>query len=349
MAVLYRLAGFGIALLVCALPASAQTSDVAEFYKNKTLTIVVPSQAGSGYDHGARLLSRHISRHIPGNPKIIVQNMPGAGGRTAATYIGSVAPRDGSTIAAAHSFIALDPLFDSANENAQFDPQTFTWLGSITSTSSVAVAWHTAPVKNYKDLFEHELVVGGVGAGTPMVTFPYLFSRLLGMKFKIVAGYPSGPQVDLAMERGEVQGRVDYSWHSLRLSRNNWLKEGKVNMLFQMGLRKHRELHDVPLLLDLAKTEEQKQILQTVFLSFEFGRVFIAPPNVPADRKAALQKAFMDTMSDPDFLKDAAEQNSEVDPVTPQRIEQLVKEVYSLPKDLIQRAKVLQDPSGRAQ
>jgi hypothetical protein len=142
---------------------------------------------------------------------------------------------------------------------------------------------------------------------------------------------------------------VDYSWHSLRLSRNNWLKEGKVNMLFQMGLRKHRELQDVPLLLDLAKTEEQKQILQTVFLSFEFGRVFIAPPHVPADRKAALQKAFMDTMSDPDFLKDATEQNSEVDPVTPQRVEQLVKEVYSLPKDLIQRAKVLQDPSGPAQ
>lgn len=347
MTVLCRLAGFAITLpLACALPASAQTSSLAEFYKSKALTIVVGSQAGSGYDHGARLLSRHIARHIPGNPKVIVQNMPGGGGRLAATFIGNVAPKDGSTIAAVQSFIAVDPLFDSANEKSEFDPRTFTWLGSITSTASVAVVWHTAGVKTYKDLFEKELVVGGVGAGTPMVTFPYLFNRLLGMKFKVVAGYPSGPQVDLAMERGEVQGRVDYSWHSLRLARNNWLKEGTVNRLFQMGLRKHRELEDVPLILDIAQTEEQKQILKAVFLSYDFGRVFVAPPNTPADRKAALQKAFMDTMADPEFLKDAAEQNVEVNPVPPERLEQLIQEVYSLPKDLLQRAKVLQDPSG---
>ncbi len=216
--------------------------------------------------------------------------MPGGGGRTAAMFIDNVAPKDGSTIAAVQSFIAVDPLFDSSKAKAEFDPRTFTWIGSISSTASVAVAWHTAEVKNYKDLFEHELVVGGVGAGTPMVTFPYLFSRLLGMKFKVVAGYPSSPQVDLAMERGEVQGRADYSWASLRLSRNEWLKQGKVNMLFQMGLRKHRELQDVPLILDLARTDEERKILQAVFFSYEFGRVFVAPPNLPADRKAALRK-----------------------------------------------------------
>jgi tripartite-type tricarboxylate transporter receptor subunit TctC len=331
---------------VSALPALAQSGEVADFYKGKNLTIVVGSEAGSGYDLTARLLGRHIGRHIPGQPTIIVQNMPGGGGRTAAMFINNVAPKDGSTFAAVQSFIAVDPLFDSSKAKAEFDPRTFTWLGSISSTASVAVAWHTAPVKNYKDLFEHELVVGGVGAGTPMVTFPYLFSRLLGMKFKVVAGYPSSPQVDLAMERGEVQGRVDYSWNSLRLSRNGWLKEGKVNMLFQMGLQKHRELADVPLILDLARTDEERKILRATFFSYEFGRVFVAPPNLPAERTQALRKAFMDTMKDPGFLKDAEQQNVEVNPVAAERLESLIQEVYSLPPSLLQRAKMLQDPSG---
>ncbi len=329
-----------------ALSGNVAAGELEDFYKGKNFTIVVGSEAGSGYDLTARLLSRHLGRHIPGNPTVIVQNMAGGGGRTAAMYINTVAPKDGTSIAAVQSFIALDPLFDSSKAKSEFDPRTFTWIGSISSTASVAVAWHTADVKNYKDLFERELVVGGVGAGTPMVTFPYLFSRLLGMKFKVVAGYPSSPQVDLAMERGEVQGRVDYNWASLRLARNDWMKQGKVNLLFQMGLRKHRELQDVPLIMDMARTDEERQILQATFSSFEFGRVFTAPPGIPADRRIALRKAFMDTMADPEFLKDAAVQNVEVNPVPADRLETLIREVYSLPESILLRSKKLQDPSG---
>jgi hypothetical protein len=320
-----------------ALPQMAMADDIADFYRGKRLTIVVGSGSGSGYDFGARVLAGYIGKHIPGNPTVVVEDMPGGGGRDVANYIGNSAPRDGSVIAAVQSFIAVDPLFDSSKTKAQFDPRQFTWIGSIVSTSSVAVAWHSAPARTLDDLFKNELIVGGVGGGTPMVTFPYLFDRLLGMKFKVVAGYTTGPDVDLAMERGEVQGRVDYSWHSLRLAHMDWIKDGKLNLLFQLGLRKDPELTNVPLLLDYAKTDEQRDILTAAFISYDFGRAFVAPPD---------RKAFMDTMADKAFLDESDAKQLEVSPVPAERLESLVHEVYSLPAPLIARTKALQDPTA---
>ena len=198
-----------ILLLLAVLTATAaRAEEVADFYKGKAISIVVSTAAGSGYDFGARVLARHLGRHVPGNPSVIVQNRPGGGGRTGTAFVYAVAPRDGTVIGAVQSFIATDPLLDPAAMSL-FDPRRFQWLGSIASTSSVAISWHTAPVKQIKDLFAHELIVGGVGSATPMVTLPYLFERLLGMKFNVVAGYESGTEVNLALERGEVQGRVD--------------------------------------------------------------------------------------------------------------------------------------------
>jgi tripartite-type tricarboxylate transporter receptor subunit TctC len=341
-----RILGAGALLFGLAAPAIARADDIADFYRGKRFTILVGSGSGSGYDFGARVLANYIGKHIPGNPNVVVEDMPGGGGRDVANYIGSTAPRDGTVIAAVQSFIAVDPLFDNSKAKAQFDPRQFTWIGSIVSSSSVAVAWRNAPVQTFDDLFKHELIVGGVGGGTPMVTFPYLFDRLFGMKFKVVAGYTSGPDVDLAMERGEVQGRVDYSWHTLRLSHMDWVKEGKLNLLFQMGLRKDPELTDVPLLLDYAKTEEERDILKAAFISYDFGRAFVAPPDLPADRKAALRKAFMDTMSDKAFLDESDAKQLEVNPVPAERLESLVQEVYSLPAPLLARTKALQDPDG---
>lgn len=322
----------------------AHADTVGDFYKGKRLTLTVPTSAGGGYDVPARALARHFNRHVPGNPGIVVQNMPGAGGKRAVNYLYNVAAKDGTQVAAIHSFISFDPLFEGPKSKAQFDARKFNWLGSIASTTSVGVAWHDAPVKTYKDLFTTDLVVGGVGTSTPMVTHPYLFSGLLGMRFNVVAGYLSGSEVDLAMERGEVKGRIDYTWFGLKEGHTDWIKDKKINILFQMGLRKASDLPDVPLALDFARNEDERRILETVFLNYEFGRPFITTPGVPADRLAALRKAFMDTMKDPAFVADAGKSRLEVDPVAPERLAQLVERAYSLPPALIARINELQTP-----
>jgi tripartite-type tricarboxylate transporter receptor subunit TctC len=326
-------------------PSRAQAT-VAEFYRGKTVSLVVSTAAGSGYDFGARVLGRHLGRHIPGNPTVIVQNRPGGGGRTGTAFVYSVAPKDGTVIGAVQSFIATDPLLDPSVLQL-FDPRRFEWLGSIANTSSVAIAWHDAPVKEIKDLYQHELVVGGVGSATPVVTMPYLFHRLLGMKFSVVAGYESGNEVNLALERGEVKGRIDYSWHSLKAEHQDWIAAHKINLLFQIGLRAHPDLESLPLVIDLAKSAEDRQILQVIFLNYEFGRAFMLAPGVPAERIAALRSAFVATMADADFLADAEKSKLEVSPVSAARLAQLVEEAYRLPPALVQRAIALQAPDSK--
>jgi tripartite-type tricarboxylate transporter receptor subunit TctC len=316
---------------------------VTDFYRGKTVNIVVTTAGGTGYDYGARILARHVGRHIPGNPTVVVQNRPGGGGRTGTAQVYSVAPKDGTVVGAVQSFIATDPLFDPSLLTL-FDPRQFDWLGSIASTTSLAVGWHAATAKTYQDLFQHELIVGGVGAATPMVTMPYLFRRLLGMKFKVVAGYQSGNEVNLAMERGEIQGRIDYSWHSLGAEHLDWIRERKINLLFQMGLEKHKDLAHVPLIIDMARSEDDRKILEVIFFNYEFGRAFVLAPGVPVDRVTALRKAFVDTMADAEFLKDAAASNLEVNPVSAARLQTLVAQAYTLPAELIARTIALQKP-----
>ncbi|MEA2981763.1 MAG: hypothetical protein QOF09_3586 [Alphaproteobacteria bacterium] len=338
---------FASALTIISVSGAAQAQDsVADFYKGKAVTLVVTTAGGTGYDYGARVLARHFARHIPSNPTVVVQNRPGGGGRTGTAHVYSVAPRDGTIIGAVQSFIATDPLFDPSILTL-FDPRQFNWLGSIASTTSLAVGWHTATAKTYQDLFDKELIVGGVGAATPMVTMPYLFRRLLGMKFKVVAGYQSGNEVNLAMERGEVQGRIDYSWHSLGAEHLDWIKDKKINLLFQMGLQKHKDLGHVPLIIDMARDEEQRRILEVMFFNYEFGRAFVLAPGTPPDRIAALRKAFVDTMADPEFLKDAVASNLEVNPVTAGRLQALVDQAYKLPPDLVARTIALQKPDDK--
>ncbi len=337
---------FMIALWLIAGAGLTRAQTAAEFYAGKRITITVAAPAGSGYDLGARIFARHFGRNIPGNPNVVVQNMPGGGGRIGAGYMMNAAPKDGTAVAAVQSFIAVDQLFDGDSAKPLFDPRRFNWLGSIANSTSVAVAWHGAKVKTWRDLQDTELVVGGVGAATPMVTFPWLFRRLLGMQFKVVSGYLGGPDVDLAMERGEIEGRVDYSWHTLKATRADWLQAGKLNPLFQMGLAKHADLPDIPLLLDIVKDAEQKRILSVVFMSYEFGRAFLTTPGAPPERVAALRKAFEDTMRDKEFLAEAEGARLEVSPVTAARLHALVELAYNLPPSLIARAAALQRPEG---
>ena len=300
----------GAALWACGTPAKADP--VADFYSGKHITIIVPSAAGGSYDVYSRILARHYGRYIPGNPTFVIQNMPGAGGRRGTGFIYNAAPRDGTTLGAIHNFMAFDPLFEGANYEAQFDPRKFVWIGSVTTAVSVAIDWHTSPVKTYQDLYDKELVVGGVGTDTLMVTNPYLLGGLLGMKFKVVAGYMSSGEVDIAMERGEVQGRIDGGWISLKQCCLNKVKNGDIRVLFQMGLEKHPELPDVPLALDFARNDEERRVLETAFLPYEFGRPFITTPEIPADRLKALRESFMATMKDKDFLARSEEHTSEL-------------------------------------
>lgn len=343
-----RLFGSLVLLLAASFanPFEARADAVEDFYKGKRITIIVPSAAGGSYDLYARVLARHYGRMIPGNPGFIVQNMPGAGGRRGTSFIYNAAPKDGTVLGAVHNFIATVPLFEGDRVNAGFDPRRFNWIGSVTDGISVGLNWHTSPVKTYKDLFTREMLVGGVGSDTLMVTNGYLFNGLLGMKLKVIAGYLSSGEVDLAMERGEIEGRVDGGWVSVKQAHAEQVKDGTIRILFQLGLKKHPELPDVPLALDFARNEEERRILETAFLPYEFGRPYMAAPEVPADRLAALRLAFMATMKDKDFLADTAKGDMEVNPIEPQHLQELVERAYSLAPSMIERITTLQQPIG---
>jgi tripartite-type tricarboxylate transporter receptor subunit TctC len=313
--------------------AGAQTS-VEQFYKGKQIRLIVSSEPGGGYDNYARLVARHLGNHIPGNPSVIVQNMPGAGGVNAANNIYNIAPKDGTVIGHVQRnvpFIAIQGV-----QGPRFDPTKFNWLSSLNNEVNVCVSWHTSKVKTVEDALKHELIVGGSGPNDTEVT-PAVLNNILGTKFKIISGYPSSSAVTLAMERGEVEGLCS-SYSSIENRNRNWITEKKVNFLVQNSTKKHPDLPNVPLVTDLAKTEEQKQILRLVFARQVMGRPFTAPPGVPAERVAILRKAFMDTMKDPAFLAEANKADLEVTPVSGEEIQKLVEEVYQTPKDIAERA-----------
>ncbi|HSG95956.1 MAG TPA: tripartite tricarboxylate transporter substrate-binding protein, partial [Afifellaceae bacterium] len=326
---------FGMVAALAITPASAQTPE--EFYKGKTVTVYVGYSPGGGYDTYARTIARHIGKHIPGEPTVIVKNRPGAGSMLLTNEIYNVLPKDGSVIGIVGRGMPMEPLF--GNDKAQFEPAKFSWIGSANNEVSVCVAWHTSPVKKWEDLLTTEMIVGGTGEGADTDSFPKVMNNVLGTKLKLITGYPGGNDVLLAMERGEVDGRCGYSWSSAKSRKADWLKEGKMTVLIQMSTEKHPDLPDIPLIMDLAKNDADKAALRLIYARQEFGRPFLAPPDVPADRVAALQAAFMATMDDPDFKADAAKQDLELAPVSGERIAELIAAIYSAPPETVQRAK----------
>jgi tripartite-type tricarboxylate transporter receptor subunit TctC len=316
--------------------ASAQDA-VAKFYKGKTITMIIGLSPGGGYDIYARFVGQHLVRHIPGHPSFLARNMTGAGGLVSANHLYNVAPKDGTTLGAPQRGVPFEPLTGGAGHKAQFDPLKFNWIGSANSETSVAVAWHTTGITSYKDLFTKEIVFAGTGAGTESVVMPYVMANLLGFKVKVIAGYPGGSQMDLAMERGEVGGRGTYSWSSFVAKRMDWLRDKKVNILYQQALEKHPDLPNVPLVLDLAKNDDDRKLLELEMIPLLFGRPYMAPPDVPKDRVAALRKAFDETMKDPQFLAEAKKAKLEIDPVSGEKMEALLKKAYATPKALVDR------------
>ena len=315
----------------------------AEFYKGKTVELFVGYSAGGGYDVYARMIARHMGKHIPGNPTVVVKNLDGAGSLRLANQLYNASPKDGTVFGTIGRGAPFDPLFGVVE--AQFDAAKYNWIGSANNEVSVCVSWHTSGVKTIEELRTKELVVGGTGPSADTDQFPRIVNGVVGTKFKLVSGYPGGNDISLAMERGEVQGRCGWSWSSVITTQKAWLDEKKINVLVQLSGAKHPMLKDVPLILDLAKTPEEKQILALVFARQALGRPYLAPPGVPADRVAALRKAFMDTMQDKEFLAEADKAKLEVSPISGEEVQKIIEEAYKTDKATVAKtAEMLKAP-----
>lgn len=317
-----------------ALTGAAAADEVANFYKDKRITMWIGYSSGGGYDRYARTLSRHMGRHIPGNPKFVAKNKTGAGSLILTNEVYSTLPQDGTVIAAVGRGMAMEPLF--GNKQAKFDPRNFGWLGSTNNEVSVCVSMSGTGIKTFRDLQTRGMTVGGTGKGGDTDTFPTVLNNLLETRFKLVTGYPGGNDINFAMEKGELDGRCGWSWSSVKATRGKWIKSGKINVLIQMSTAKHAEIpSSVPLIIDLAKSETDKKIMKLIFARQAWGRPFNTTPNVPKARLAALRAAFIATMKDPKYIADMKRQKLELNPISGQQIQKMIKDLYNSPKDLV--------------
>jgi tripartite-type tricarboxylate transporter receptor subunit TctC len=334
--IISSLRGLALATVALALPSVSHAESVADFYKGKTIELLIGYSGGGGYDVYARLLARHIGKHIPGNPTIVPRNMPGAGSLVLANWLYNVAPKDGTAIGAIGRGTPFDPLLGI--EAAKFDSTKYLWLGSMNNEVSVCVSWHTSGVTKYEDVLQKELTVGGTGPSADTDQFPRIANAVLGTKFRLISGYPGGNDINLAMERGEVGGRCGWSWSSVISTRMSWYKEKKVHVLMQMALEKHEDLPNVPLVVDLAKSAEQRAILRLIFARQALGRPFLGPPGIPADRAAALQAAFVAVMKDKALLAEAEKAKLEITPLGGNAVKKIIEESAKIDPTILKRA-----------
>ncbi|HZO46583.1 MAG TPA: hypothetical protein VFB68_11865 [Xanthobacteraceae bacterium] len=327
------LLGAGL-LFAAAAGAPAQAQSVADFYRGKTINLLIGVGVGGEYDLQARLVARHLGKHIPGNPNVVPQNLVGAGGINMANNLYNTAPRDGTTIGMmGNNFPASQAV---GAKNVRFDAGKMQWLGTIAPVVETMAVWHTAGVKSVDDLRKQETVAGASGRGAITYFYPMMMNAFLDTKFKIVTGYPGGNQINLAMERGEVQARNN-TWSSWKSTRSQWIRDKLIYVVAQAGPRAS-DL-DAPSVEELARTPDDRLTIELIVSGTQLGRPFATTPEIPADRLAALREAFRATMKDPDFLKDAAQMNFEVDPVYGEAMQKTVEKILSTPKPLAERAK----------
>jgi tripartite-type tricarboxylate transporter receptor subunit TctC len=323
------------AMMGLAGPSEAQS--VADFYKNKRITVYIGYGPGGGYDRYGRVLTREMGRFIPGKPRMIAKNMPGAGSIVLANALYNTLPKDGTAIGIIGRGVPMEPLF--GRKGPRFDATKFSWIGSMNNEVSLCVAFHTSGFTRFEETMQREMILAATAQGSDGVDFPLALNNVLGTKFKLITGYPGGATLQLAQERGEAHGRCGWSWSSIKATRPHWIKEGKLKIMLQLALKKHPEISpDVPLVMDIAKTKRDKQILQLIFARQAMGRPFLAPPAVPADRVEALRAAFDAMVKDPGVKAMAAKTKLEVEPVSGKEIEAMLKEIYSAPKEIVQAA-----------
>ena len=336
----------GACALAVASAAAAQESSqatfpasVEQFYKGKQIQIVVGSSAGGGYDTYARLLARHLGNYIPGNPSVVVQNMSGAGSNRAAGYIYSVAPKDGTVAGAIFPGAILQPLL--GGPPVQHEPAKFLYLGNANSDVYVCFVRADAPVKTFPDALTTELIVGASGDGATTRDFPVMLNNVLGARFKLVMGYPGSREITLALERGEVQGTCGIGWTGIELMYPNWFSQGTVKPLLQLSVKGHRDLNErkVPRAVEFARNDEERAVMELIFSQGVFGRPYVLPPGVPADRVAALRKAFMAAFADQGLAAEADKMRLDREPMSGEDLQALVTRLYATPPAIVERAR----------
>jgi tripartite-type tricarboxylate transporter receptor subunit TctC len=315
--------------------ASAQPVEL--FYRGKRLTMLVGSAVGGGYDAYARMVSRHLGRFTPGNPTFVVQNMPGAGGAIAAGYLYNVAPKDGTAAMLFQRETLLAPLLESRNIDNRYDARKFNWLGSLNSETGVVVVRNTTPHRTFNDLLTKELLVGSSGPSTDFLTI--WMNRALKTKMKIVAGYRSATEVYLAMDRGEMEGRVSNGWSGDKGIVAPWVRDGKARLLVALALKPSRELPDLPLITEFVHDASDRQVMDLILYGGLWGRPFALPPDVPQDRVAALRKAFGDMINDVAFVEEAKKLDLDLDPIDGPQIERMLAKAYASPGNVIEGAR----------
>lgn len=316
--------------------ASLGTASAQEdFYAGKQINLIIGADVGAGFDAYARLLATHMSKFIPGNPRIVPQNMPAAGGLQATNFLYNVAPKDGLTIGALQRTAAQAPL--QGQPGADYDASEFNWLGSLASEIGVCVADASSPVQRFEDLFEHELIVPG-SAQSDSELHPRIFNNIFGTKFEVITGYAGGAQLRLALEQGEVDGRCGWSWSSLKQQQPDWIEDGRINILVQTGFERDPDLPDVPLAFDFVTSEEQRQILNFHFARQLMGRPYAIPPGVPEDRVQILRDAFDAMIADPEVQADFAAHGELLLPTSGVQVQAMVDDFYAMSPDLLEKA-----------
>lgn len=328
-----RLLTAALALCLC---GGAHADPIADFYKGRSISLILSAGAGGGYASYAQAFAPYFSAHIPGNPNIVIQNMPGGGGIRAMLYLNSVAPKDGTTLGLVHSSVPFAPLYGI--KAAAFDPRKMNWIGSIDASTGICVAWHTSGIATWQDLLTKPFTVGSTGAGSQMETMPLMLDNLFGAKIKVIAGYVGGNDIYLAMERGEIGGRCGGLISSIKSTRPDWFPQKKVNVPIQIAGTRNPLFPDVPAIAEFAKDARTKNILKLVLSPLEMDRPILAPPGVPAERVAALRTAFHDAMHDPGFIQEAQNQHLEIEEISGGRVGQVLDEAYAMPPEIAKAA-----------
>jgi tripartite-type tricarboxylate transporter receptor subunit TctC len=322
------------AVAATALPAAAQTPE--QFYKGRTIELIVGYPPAGSNDVYSRLLARHIGKHIPGNPTVVVQNKPGAGSFVALGHVYNVAPKDGSVLALGAPTAALDERLGTPG--VRFKTAEFNWIGRIDSLINIVFLWHTSPVKSVADAQRMEAKLSGTGVGSTVSIYPTVMNNVLGTRFKLVMGYKGSSEAQLAVERGEVDGHST-SWTAVKVGHPDWRPDKKINIIVQFALKKHPELPEVPTVVELARNDEERQILRAVMNATEIGTSFFTTPGAPADRVAALRRAFDATMKDPEFVADAERTKLTLGPLQGEELQKLVAEVSNLSPELLEKVR----------
>ncbi|MDB5533336.1 MAG: tripartite tricarboxylate transporter family receptor [Hyphomicrobiales bacterium] len=327
-------------LFAVAFPAAAShAQSVSGFYKGKTIRLLIGFGPGGGYDLYARIIAQRIGKHIPGDPTIVPQNMPGAGSLLVANYLANVAARDGTVLGTFASGVPSAPLLTP--EQTKFEATSLTWIGNANNEVQIDYVWHTAPTTTLDGARRQEVLLGATGPGSASVDFPLMVNSILGFKYKLVTGYKGASEINLAMERGEVHGAAGLTWAGARSMTPDWIRDKKMIVIAQYGHTRHPDLPDVPLVYDLAQNEADRQALNLVFSRQELGRPYAAPPALPADRTQALRDAFDATMVDPDFLADAKRTGLDILPMDGKTVARTVAELSATPPDVVSRVRAI--------